>query len=76
MSPDAVWHARGLLLFTASVTYSGSKYFDCALVSTLESCDDPENGNCINYVNYMYYSFYMHYAYIPIMKLINLLYLL
>ncbi len=55
VSPDTVWYARVLLLFSASaVTDTGSKSFDCALVSTLESYDDPDNGNYINYDNYMY----------------------
>ena len=46
VSPDSVWYARVLLLFTAtSQTDTGSKTFDCALVSTLETYDDPENGN-------------------------------
>ncbi len=51
-----VWYARVLLLFSASVTTdTGSKAFDCALVSTfkLETYDDPENGY---YCNYMYYA--------------------
>ena len=38
VSPDSVWYARVLLLFTAtSQTDTGSKTFDCALVSTLET---------------------------------------
>ena len=46
VSPDSVWYARVLLLFTAtSQTDTGSRKFDCALVSTLETYDDPENGN-------------------------------
>ena len=46
VSPDSVWYARVLLLFTAtSQTDTGSKTFDCALVSTLETYDDPEKGN-------------------------------
>ena len=46
VSPDSVWYARGLLLFTATPqTNTGSKTFDCALVSTLETYDDPDNGN-------------------------------
>ena len=45
----AVWYARVLLLFSASVTTdTGSKAFDCALVSTLETYDDPENGYYCN----------------------------
>ncbi len=53
VSPDTVWYARVLLLFSASVaTDTGSKFFDCALVSTLESYDDSENGNYMNYSKY------------------------
>jgi hypothetical protein len=44
-----------LLLFSASaMTDTGSKSFDCALVSTLETYDDPENGN------YVYYTYYIN----------------
>jgi hypothetical protein len=44
VTPDSV--LTGLLLFSASAqTDTGSKSFDCALVSTLETYDDPENGN-------------------------------
>jgi hypothetical protein len=47
VSPDTVWYARLLLVFSFSAqTDTGSKTFDCALVSTLETYDDPENGNC------------------------------
>jgi hypothetical protein len=60
-----VWYARVLLLFTASAaTDTGSKSFDCALVSTLESYDDPENGYYIHYTYYMihiHYTFYTYY---------------
>ena len=49
VSPDTVWYARVLLLFSASaMTDTGSKTFECALVSTLETYDDPENGDYIN----------------------------
>jgi hypothetical protein len=62
VSPESVWYARVLLLFSASaMTDTGSKSFDCALVSTLETYDDPENGNYTSYmlyVNYAYYSYY------------------
>ncbi len=46
VSPDSVWYARVLLLFSASAaaTETGSKLFDCAVVSTMETFDDPENG--------------------------------
>ena len=59
VSQDTVWYARVLLLFSASATTdTGSKSFDCALVSTLESYDDPDNGKYINYDYYMYYTSY------------------
>ncbi len=55
--PETVWHARVLLLFFASaMTDTGSKSFDCALVSTLETYDDSENGN------YLYYTHYYNYV--------------
>jgi hypothetical protein len=60
VSPETVWYARVLLLFSAStMTDTGSKSFDCALVSTLETFDDPENGN---YSYYKYYCNYVHYG--------------
>ena len=38
VSPESVWYARVLLLFSASaMTDTGSKSFDCALVSTLKT---------------------------------------
>ena len=50
VSPDTVWYASVLLLFCASaMTDTGSKSFDCALVSTLETYDDPDNGTYIYY---------------------------
>ena len=60
VSLETVWYAGVLLLFSASVmTDTGSKSFDCALVSTLETYDDPENGN---YVYYTYYYYYCNYC--------------
>ena len=57
VSPDTVWYARVLLLFSASaMTDTGSKSFECALVSTLETYDDPENGYYINYIHYDNYT--------------------
>ena len=54
VSPDSVWYARVLLLFSASaMTDTGSKSFDCALVSTMETYNDPENGNYIHYTYYI-----------------------
>jgi hypothetical protein len=58
VSPDTVWYARTwiLLLFSAAaMTDTGSKSFDCALVSTLETYDDPENGDYINYTHYIHF---------------------
>ena len=55
VTPDSVWYARVLLLFSASAEMdTGSKFLDCALVSTLESYDDPENGNHNNYDYYIH----------------------
>jgi hypothetical protein len=48
VSTETVCYARILLLFSASaMTDAGSKSFECAFVSTPETYDDPENGNCI-----------------------------
>ncbi len=48
VTPDSVWYTRVLLLLSASAqTNRGSKSFDCALVSTLETYDDPEIGMVI-----------------------------
>ncbi len=69
--PNSVWYARVLLLFSAcAMTDTGSKSFECALVSTLERTlapspsnvpssppwkpNDPDNGN------YEYYIYYIH----------------
>jgi hypothetical protein len=61
VSPDTVWYAWVLLLFSASsATDTGSKSFECALVSTLETYNDPENGNYINYVTYIWYVYYVY----------------
>jgi hypothetical protein len=61
VSPESVWYARVLLLFSDSaVTDTGSKTFDCALVSTLETYDDPENGNYLYYTHYCDYCHYLH----------------
>ena len=67
VSPESVWYARVLLLFSASaMTDTGSKSFECALVSTLETYDDPNNGNYdyyTHYINYIhdYYDVYYEY---------------
>jgi hypothetical protein len=55
VSPDSVWYARVLLLFsTSAMTDTGSKTFKCDLISTLETYDDPDNGNYSNYTYYAY----------------------
>ena len=55
VSQESVWYACVLLLFSASaVTDTGSKSFDRALISTLETYDDPENGNYAHYTNHRY----------------------
>ena len=62
VSPDSVWYARVLLLFSASaMTDTGSKSFDCALVSTMEIYNDPENGNYIHYTYYIKLGNYLYY---------------
>ncbi len=54
VSPDSVWYSRVLLLFSASAaTDTGSKSFDCVLVLTMETFDDPENGD--HYLHYCHY---------------------
>ena len=64
MTPESIWYARVLLLFSASaMTDTGSKSFDCALVSTLETYDDPENGNYAHYTYYDNYFFYDNNSY-------------
>ncbi len=46
ISPHSVWYALVLLLFYASaMTDTGSKSFNCALVSTMKTYDNPEKGN-------------------------------
>jgi len=51
--PDSVWYCRVLLLFSASaLTDTGSKSFDCSLVSTLETCRATEKGNYFDYFDY------------------------
>jgi hypothetical protein len=61
VSPETVWYARVLLLFSASAmiidTGSESKSFDCALVSTLKTYDDPEKM-----VITLYYTYYCNYC--------------
>ncbi len=60
---DTVWFSA------AAMTAASSKSFDCALVSSLETYDGPENGYCVyiyfkleRYNYYTYYSYYCHYT--------------
>jgi hypothetical protein len=74
VSPDSVWYASVLLLFsTSAMTDTGSKTFECALVSTLETYNDPDNGNNIHYSNYTYYAYYN--CYLALLHLCMLLHL-
>ncbi len=74
VTPDSVWYARGLLLFSASAqTDIGSKSFDCALVSTLETYDDPENGNCWYYCNCCHYCLYLFIEIIAIIVIMEVI---
>jgi hypothetical protein len=46
----------------SAMTDTGSKSFDCALVSILETYDDPENGNYLYYTHYRNYVTYAYYT--------------
>ena len=63
VSPETVWYAQVLLLFSASAkTDTGSKSFDCARMSTMETYDDPKNGcyfYCMYDINYTCYMCYI-----------------
>ena len=53
LTPRSVWYCWVLLLFSAStLTDTGSKSFDCVLVSTLEPLETSGNGNYCDYCNY------------------------
>ena len=53
VTPDSVWYCRVLLLFSASaLTDTGSKPFQCALVSTLFTCRTAGQGNYFSYFDY------------------------
>ncbi len=62
VSPDSVWYALVLLLFSASAaTGTGSKSFECALVSTMETYHDPAVRMvtivCINVIIWVVYHY-------------------
>ncbi len=48
-----------LLQQTLDPSPSNAPY--CEVVSTLETYDDPENGNYLNYINYRHYCLYSYY---------------
>ena len=57
LAPDSVWYCRVLLLFSFSaMTDTGSRSFDCALVSVMERYEGPlASGNYLNYFSYLTY---------------------
>ena len=50
LTPDSVWYCRVLLLFSFSaMTDTGSRSFDCALVSVMDEYKGPlASGDHIN----------------------------
>jgi hypothetical protein len=48
------------MFFAFAMTDTGSKSLGCALISTLETYDDPETGNYAYYTCYIIYFIYMH----------------
>ena len=57
LTPDSVWYCRVLLLFSFSaMTDTGSRSFECALVSVMERYEGPlASGNYLNYLSYLTY---------------------
>ena len=57
LTPDSVWYCRVLLLFSFSaMTDTGSKSFDCALVSVMERHEGRlASGNYLSYFDYLTY---------------------
>ncbi len=51
------WHSA------SATTDTGSNSFECALVSTLETYDDPENGYYMHYIDFIHYMFSTYYFY-------------
>ena len=67
LTPDSVYYCKILLLFSfSSMTDTGSKSFDCALVSLLELYEGPLAGGkyliICNFVNYCPYCDYCNYC--------------
>ena len=57
------------------MTDTGSKSFECSLVSTLEAYDDPDNGN-YDYYTVTYYSNYMLYFPLSIIGIIDIIHIM
>ena len=56
LTPDSVWYCRVLLLFSFSaMTDTGSKSFDCALVSVMERHEGLLASG--NYLRFFFYLF-------------------
>jgi hypothetical protein len=57
LKPDSVWYCRVLLLFSFSaMTDTGSRSFDCALISVMERYEGARaSGNYLMYLNYWMY---------------------
>ena len=62
LTPDSVWYCRVLLLFSFSaMTDTGSKSFDCALVSVMERHEGLlASGNYLSYFDYLTYLTYLN----------------
>ena len=61
LTPDSVWYCRVLLIFSFStMTDTGSRSFDCALVAVMEQHDRRlARGNDLIYFNYLAYMTYL-----------------
>ena len=54
LTPDSVWYCRVLLLFSFSaMTDTGSKSFDCALVSVMERHEGLLASGNYNYLSFL-----------------------
>jgi hypothetical protein len=58
VSPASVWYARVLFLSLPAATTDGSKSFDYALVLTMKTYDNPENGDYERH--YLCFTHYFH----------------
>lgn len=61
LKPDSVWYCRVLLLFSFSaMTDTGSRSFDCALISVMERYEgDLAGGDYLTYCSYLMYFTYL-----------------